>query len=80
MKLGKLGEQIVLRSEKAFKAISFVECHRVENMIYYPKRTSRDRTAREEYQERRRKFDPIKSTFMIDIIRDKWKNDDERLQ
>ena len=80
MKLGKLGEQIVLKSEKAFKAITFVQGHRTDNMIYYPKRASRDRTAREEYQERRRQFDPINSTFMIDIIRDKWTNNDERLQ
>jgi hypothetical protein len=80
MKLGKLGEQIVIKSEKAFEAITFVEGHRTDNMIYYPKRALRDRTAREEYQERRRQFDPIKSTFMIDIIRDKWTNDDERLQ
>ena len=80
MKLGKLGEQIVLKSEKAFEAINFIQGHRTDNMIYYPKRATRDRTAREEYQERRRKFDPIKSTFMIDIIRDKWTNNDERLQ
>lgn len=80
MRLGKLGEQIVLRSEKAFEAITFVEGHRAENLIYYPKRSSRDRTAREEYQERRSRFDPVKSTFMIDIIRNKWTNDDERLQ
>ena len=66
--------------EKAFNAITFVQGHRTDNMIYYPKRVSRDRTAREEYQERRRQFDPIKSTFMIDIIRDKWTNNDERLQ
>ena len=80
MKLGKLGEQIVLKSEKAFEAITFVESHRTDNMIYYPKRVLRDRTAREEYQEKRRQFDPINSTFMIDIIRDKWTNNDERLQ
>ena len=80
MKLGKLGEQIVLKSEKAFEAITFVQGHRTDNMIYYPKRASRDRIAREEYQERRRQFDPINSTFIIDIIRDKWTNNDERLQ
>ena len=80
MKLGKLGEQIVLKSEKAFESITFVQSHRTDNMIYYPIRTTRDRTAREEYLGRLRKFDSINSTYMIDIIRDKWTNDDERLQ
>lgn len=80
MKLGKLGEQIVIRSKKAFESITFIDSHRTDNTIYYPKRASRDKNAREEYQERRRLFDPAKSTFMIDIIRNKWTTDDERLQ
>ena len=80
MHLGKLGEQIVLRSEKAFQAISFVNAYRTDNKIYYPKRIIRDRNARAEYHDNRNSFNPLKSTFMIDIIRDKWQNDDERLQ
>ena len=80
MRLGKLGEQIVLRSQKAFDALLFKQAHRTDSSIYYPKKASRDSRAREEYQEIRRKFDPAKATFMIDIIRNKWTNDDERLQ
>ena len=80
MKLGKLGEQIVLRSPKAFEALSFKQAHRTDSSIYYPMKASRDSKAREEYQERRKAFDPTHATFMIDIIRNKWTNDDERLQ
>jgi len=80
MKLGKLGEQIVLKSEKAFNAIKFIKAHRADNKTYYPQKFSRDRDAREEYQAKRRQFDAAESTFMIDILRNKWTNNDERLR
>lgn len=41
MYLGKLGEQVVLKSEKAFGAISFQEAVVAENETYYPKRNAR---------------------------------------
>lgn len=80
MRLGRLGEQIVLKSDKAFHAVSFRQAHRAENSVYYPLRLFRDRNAREEYQEMRKSVNVVNSVFMIDIMRNKWKVDDERLQ
>lgn len=80
MRLGKLGEQIVIKSEHAFGALRFVKAELARNEIYYPKKVMRDSTARNEYLAKRKASDPIMGTYMLDIIRDKWKNDDERLR
>lgn len=45
MKLGKLGEQHVLMSEKAFRQIQFLDYEIADNNIYYPKRKARDEAA-----------------------------------
>jgi hypothetical protein len=37
MQLGKLGEQVVLKSEKAFGRIRFVKTEPVESSMYFPK-------------------------------------------
>ena len=42
MKLGKLGEQFVLKSPKAFEAIKFLDYTVADNTIYYAKRKARD--------------------------------------
>ena len=80
MRLGKLGEQVVLISEKAFDKICFTGAELVNNAIYYPRKQERDAAARAEYREAKDKFDFADSTFVMDIIRDGWKNDDARLQ
>ena len=80
MRLGKLGEQVVLISEKAFDKICFTGAEMVNNAIYYPRKQERDAAARAEYREAKDKFDFADSTFVMDIIRDGWKNDDARLQ
>ncbi|MDD4816956.1 MAG: DUF3990 domain-containing protein, partial [Victivallaceae bacterium] len=41
-KLGKLGEQFVLKSEKAFASICFVSYTEIRNAVYYPLRKQRD--------------------------------------
>ena len=80
MKLGKLGEQVVLKSEKAFKALSFQESIPVDCSIYYPKWKSRDFKARQGYKEIKDKLNPLEGTYILDIIRQQWRNDDERLR
>ncbi len=47
MKLGKLGEQYVLKSEKAFSAIHFIDAIPASNKKYFVKRKQRDDAARE---------------------------------
>ena len=50
MRLGKLGEQVVLRTPAAFEAISFIEAIPVDASIYHIRRLSRDRNAREDFR------------------------------
>lgn len=80
MKLGKLGEQVVLKSEKAFSALTFREASPVDSSIYHSKWARRDFNAREEYQKIKNESNPLEGTYILDIIRQQWKNDDERLQ
>lgn len=49
MKLGKLGEQFVLMTEKAFDSIQFLTYESVDASEYYIKRKTRDEEARKAY-------------------------------
>ncbi len=79
MKLGKLGEQFVLKSEKAFEAIRFLDYTVADNTIYYAKRKARDDEARAAYQ-REFEIEDLNGIFMRDIIREEMKPDDIRLR
>lgn len=80
MVLGKLGEQVVLKSEKAFGAIKFVEASSAPKEIYFPKKLARDTAAREDFQKEKGRGSLLTEKYMMDIIREGWSNDDERLQ
>lgn len=80
MKLGKLGEQVVLKSEKAFNTLEFDEASPVDSSIYHTKWVSRDQKAREDYRKIKADSDPLAGTYILDIIRQQWRNDDERLR
>ena len=80
MVLGKLGEQVVLISEKAFNAISFEEAIVATKEIYYPKKMARDTAAREDFRKEKERESVLTEVYILDIIRQEWKNDDERLQ
>ncbi len=79
MFLGKLGEQVVLKSEEAFSRLIFVESFPVDSNQYYPKRMARDRQAREDFQNEKMTVSPADAVYMIDILRQNWTNDDPRL-
>ena len=79
MHLGKLGQQYVLISEKAFDQILFLGYEVADNSEYYPKRKSRDEAARAAFMKELEK-DDIDGIFMRDIIREKMEASDERLQ
>ena len=79
MFLGKLGEQVVLKSEKAFSCLTFKESISIDSSQYYPKRQARDRQAREDFQKEKQSSSPADTIYMIDILRQKWTNDDPRL-
>jgi len=80
MRLGKLGEQIVFKSEKSFKHINYINAYPVEAREYYEKKTARDREARRAYRESKRTRDSINELFIIDIMRENIKNGDSRLR
>ncbi|MCD8052794.1 MAG: DUF3990 domain-containing protein [Lachnospiraceae bacterium] len=79
MKLGKLGEQYVLKSKKAFDAITYIDSSPADNRIYYEKRVTRDKEARAAYY-RELETDDLNGIFMRDIIREEMKSDDPRLR
>lgn len=79
MKLGKLGEQFVLKSEKSFHQLKFTGYENVDYKIYYSKRKKRDDDARLQYKNVSTQED-ITGLFMIDVIRQEIKSDDSRLR
>lgn len=79
MRLGKLGEQFVLKSPKAFEAIRFIDYTVADNAVYYAKRKARDDEARAAYM-KELETDDINGIFMRDIIREEIKANDPRLR
>lgn len=75
MKLGKLGEQIVLKSEKSFSKINFVKSHVSSKDIYYPKKVRRDFDARTSFSTLKLQSELTNGIFMLDIIRKDLKNE-----
>ena len=73
MRLGKLGEQVVLRTPAAFEAVP------VDASIYHVRRLSRDRNAREDYRKMLTETSAGTETYISTIINEKWNNDDPRL-
>ena len=80
MALGELGEQVVAVSKKAFSRFKYEGAQEALNEIYYPKRMARDEKAREDYKKARDKEKLLGEKYLLDIMREGWKNDDERLQ
>ncbi len=79
MKLGKLGEQYVIKSKRAFEAITYIDSTLADNRIYYEKKVKRDEDARGAYY-KELENDDLDGIFMRDIIREEMKPDDPRLR
>ena len=80
MVLGKLGEQIVLMTPKAFDSIEFMDSIAAPKEIYLPQKLARDTAAREDYRKEKGRGSLLTEKYILDIIREGWKNDDPRLQ
>lgn len=74
MRLGKLGEQVVLKSKKAFQALTFIEAIKAPREEYFGKYKLRDEEARNRYREMAKQPIAENEIYVIDIIRNKWKN------
>lgn len=79
MKLGKLGEQYVLKSQKAFEKLHFKKTHKSPADEYFSKRKDRNENANLIFRKEAENVD-LDGIFMRDILREKIKNDDERLR
>ena len=79
MRLGKLGEQFVLKSPKAFDCIRFLSYEQADNTIYFAKRKDRDDEARAAFRAELEK-DDINGIYIRDIIREEVQPDDSRLR
>mgnify|MGYP001910165054 FL=1 len=79
MRLGKLGEQIVLKSLQAFEKIQYVKSELVDMQMYYIKKMERERAARKEYRRSKRQKADLNELFILDIMREGMENDDPRL-
>ncbi len=80
MRLGKLGEQIVLKSEKAYTQIRFLDAEQLEADIWYNKKIARDRAARREYRNSKSTAGNIDELYMLDIMREGIENGDSRFR
>ena len=78
MRFGDLGEQIAVRSRLAFEQLEFICAEPVVREIYYPQKANRDQMARQLF--RKEKTNVCQGTYMIDLMREQWRDDDERLQ
>ncbi len=79
MKLGKLGEQIVLKTEKAFNALTFQKYEIAESREYYIKRKKRNEAANLEFR-RQQEVSDLDGVYMRDIIVGRMDKDDPRLR
>ena len=77
MKLGKLGEQIVIKSEYAFSLLKYENSFKVLKNDYFYKKQARFNKANDEYL----KLLKINSNdlYIMDIMRGGIKNDDSRI-
>lgn len=79
MRLGKLGEQFVLKSPAAFEQIKFTSYEIADNTVYYAKRKSRDDEARTAFRAELERSD-LDSLYIRDIIKEEVLPDDSRLR
>ena len=80
MKLGLLGEQIVIKSDRAFDAILFDGATGADGGLFHPLRLSRDKAAREAYRQIRSEGLREDSLTAWDIVRNKLTSNDLQIR
>lgn len=80
LRLGKLGLQVALRTERAFANLKFIEAQEANWSEFHRRYVKRDTSAREEWQAIKKSKETITDAiFAYDIIRMGLKPDDKRL-
>ena len=80
MHLGRLGEQVVLKSREAFERIQFIDSIPAQKEEYFAKKTLRDKEARRDYRRSREQSADVNDIYMLDIMREGIRNGDQRLR
>ena len=80
MHLGKLGQQYVLKSKKAFEQIHYVGHELAKSEEWYTKKMLRDKTARREYFNLERNKREKGDIYITQILDEEMKADDLRLR
>lgn len=80
MYLGKLGEQFVIKSRKAFDRLVFSKAVEATRQEWLDRRNRRDSEARSEYRDSRRRRRQPGDIYITDIIDEEMREDDPRLQ
>ena len=80
MMLGRMGEQIVLKSSNAFDHLEFQESSLAESKIWFPQKEKRDKKARNDYYELRQMPWKKGEIYMMQILDMEIKKDDARLR
>lgn len=80
LRLGNLGEQVVIMSQKAFGQLKFLGYEIADAGTYYPLRKMRNEQARMEFLKNRRGTPSPDDLYLNDIIRVGVEPDDPRIQ
>ena len=80
MHLGRLGQQFVLKSKRAFEQIRFTGSEIASSDAWYAKKVLRDRTARREYFSVERNRRQRGDLYITQILDEEMKPDDPRLR
>jgi len=80
MRLGKLGQQFVLKSMTAFERIQFTGSVFADASEWYARKNLRDRTARREYLSEERHKRQRGDIYITQILDEEMKRDDPRLR
>jgi hypothetical protein len=70
----------MLKSKKAFGSIRFIRSEAADRKIYYPKKSARDKEAREAFRKERELQRVADSVYLMDILREGWENNDTRIR
>ena len=80
IRLGNLGLQVVIKSERAFEVLSFVGAESASRSSFLDARERRDSEARQEFQRlKAQPFDPS-GLYMLNILQERIAPDDPRVQ
>ena len=75
MMLGELGEQVVVRSSRAFQRLEFVEAIPADGSVFYQRKERRNAQAKEAFQKERESSMATQGLYAVDMLREGWNND-----